>query len=553
MAKLESGGSSHGATMRRREEAQLLRARPIGFWEGNLSVTRLPSRFLFLITIALALVVSVALRGETTSDVSWLITMCERILNGKRAYVDIFETTPPVPMLLYMLGVLAAKLTGVTPEAATFAFAYASTAVSLWLSGRILPEYVAEGGQSRWLVLMPAAVVLLILPRDVFAQREYFAAAFSLPIVSVFLRHAQTNEWPALSDRMAAAALAGLALAIKPPIFALPGVFVAGYYVWRTRSLSFLLRSGLLAAGVIGLLLTAVSLMAFPDYLGDISVVMREVYVPIRFPPSLILADKGCLGVLTCLGIALVLSLREKPLVAVALASLAAAGFLAAYFIQGKYVYYHVFPSAPLAAIAASILVFQLVREYVRAPDASRALAGAVYLVALLCAVPLLYAGFEGQAPVMHDLSWAKDLDHPRALAVSPMGGVSFPSARRIGAVWVGRTHSQWIAGLTSVALQLGGLTEEERRRYLYWHERDLRGILEEIREKSPGIIFTDTVPKWSWLRRELSAMEPGYLDAYQVVAEEKGVEVLRLKASMRASPKRRPEAAGHAEPRGAK
>ena len=43
--------------------------------------------------------------------------------------------------------------------------------------------------------------------------------------------------------------------------------------------------------------------------------------------------------------------------------------------------------------------------------------------------------------------------------------------------------------------------------------------------------------------------MEPGFLDPYQVVAEENGVGVLRLKASMRASPERPPEAARHAEP----
>ena len=36
--------------------------------------------------------VSLALRGDATPDVSWLITMCERILNGERAYVDMIQT-----------------------------------------------------------------------------------------------------------------------------------------------------------------------------------------------------------------------------------------------------------------------------------------------------------------------------------------------------------------------------------------------------------------------------------------------------------------------------
>ena len=545
MAKSESGASSHGGTIGRREEAQLLRARLIGLLEGNLTVVRHLSRSIFLIAIALAFVASVALRGVATADVTWLIIMCERILHGERAYIDIFETTPPVPMLLYMPGVLAAKLTDVTPEAATFAFAYASTAVSLWLSGRILPEFIEKVGQSRWLVLMPAAVVLLILPRDVFAQREYFAAAFSLPIVSVFIRHAQEKEWPALSDRMAAAALGGLALAIKPPIFALPGVFVAGYYWWRTRSLSFVFPSGLLAAGVFGLVLTAVSIMAFPDYLGEISVVMREVYVPVRVHALLFLADKGCLGVLFCLGLALFLSIGDKPPVAAVLAFLAAIGFLATYFVQAKYFNYHVFPAAPFAAVAACIMMFKRLRQFADAPGASLAAASAVFFVDSIVIAALFFSSFAGPQPVMHDLSWAKELDHPSALAITPLSGLTLPTARRAGVVWVGRTHSQWIAWYTRYALQSGGLTEAERSRYLDWHERDLRSILREIKEKTPELIFMDTFPESSWLNTELSVLEPGFLDAYQVVAEENGVRVLRLKASMHASP----EAARHAEP----
>ena len=160
----------------------------------------------------LIFLVSIPLRGDANPDVSWLITMCERILDGETAYVDIFETTPPVPMLLYMPGVIIARLTGVTPETATFAFAYASALVSLGLAARILPKYVADGRQSKWSVLLPAAVIIFIFPYDVFAEREYFAAAFALPMVSVFVRHAHEDVWPPLWERLLAAVLAGLRL-----------------------------------------------------------------------------------------------------------------------------------------------------------------------------------------------------------------------------------------------------------------------------------------------------------------------------------------------------
>ena len=489
---------------------------------------------LFWGVMLLIFLVSIPLRDGATPDVSWLITMCERMLNGERAYVDIFETTPPVPMLLYMPGVVFAHLTGVTPEAATFGFAYAVALVSLGLSARILPDHVADVGQSKWLVLLPAAVVLCILPNDVFAQREYFAAAFALPMVSVFVRHAHENVWPPLSDRVFAAMLAGLTIAIKPPLFALPGIVVSGYYWSRTRSLSFLVSSGLLVAGVVGLAVTAASLAAFPDYLGSITTVMRDVYLPVRSDFFSFLNDKGCIGVLLCLALALILCVKQKPSVTAVLAFMAAIGFLAAYFIQEKFFFYHVFPAALFAGIAVCVMIYGRLRTFVGGPSVSLAGATGVYALAILGISVLFIVGFDDGRPVMSDLSWAAGLDHPRALAVSPDVATAFPLARRIGAVWVDRTHSQWVARYTRFALRSPGLTEAERRKFLIYHEQDIEWILRQITEKAPDIIIQDVRPEYSWLSSELVILKPGFLDGYEVIAEEGAIRVLRRRSGPR-------------------
>ena len=115
-------------------------------------------------------------------------TMCERMLNGERAYVDIIETNPPVPILLYMPGALVAKFFGGTPEAATFAFAYASAFGSLWLAARILPNRLSDGVPA-WLALAPIAQslgydVTVVDPRTAFASPERFP---DVPLIA---------EWP---------------------------------------------------------------------------------------------------------------------------------------------------------------------------------------------------------------------------------------------------------------------------------------------------------------------------------------------------------------------
>ena len=271
------------------------------------------------------------------------------------------ETTPPVPMLLYMPGAFLAKTVGGAPETWTFAFAYASAFGSLWLAARILPTYVTEGGRSDWLLLAPAAVVFFLLPRDAFAQREYFAAAWALPMTAVFIRHATDQSWPPLTDRFLAAFLGGLMIAVKPPLFALPGVLLALYYWARTRSLSFLLPSGLLAAAAIGLAVTAASAYAFPDYLRNMSGIMRDVYVPARDPAF-------CVRLRRRLSRSPVLPGDHAPPVPAGRRAgrddLGDRGgwFSRRRFVQGKYFSYHAYPAAPFSAAAACVVVFRRLR-----------------------------------------------------------------------------------------------------------------------------------------------------------------------------------------------
>src|SRR5690349_5522576 len=50
-------------------------------------------------------------------DVSWLITVNEKILSGQRLYVDIIEPNPPASVWLYTPEVWLAQQLGVRPEA----------------------------------------------------------------------------------------------------------------------------------------------------------------------------------------------------------------------------------------------------------------------------------------------------------------------------------------------------------------------------------------------------------------------------------------------------
>src|SRR5580700_9012905 len=80
------------------------------------------------------------LRGVLVAnpDVSWGLTMAEKILNGQQLYVDVIETNPPAAMFLFVVPAWLAGLAGVRAEFVVGALVLFAAALSLWLAGRIL-------------------------------------------------------------------------------------------------------------------------------------------------------------------------------------------------------------------------------------------------------------------------------------------------------------------------------------------------------------------------------------------------------------------------------
>ena len=235
-----------------------------------------------------------------TPDVSWLTSMCERMLDGERGWVDIFETTPPVPTLLYMPGVLLACMAGVSSEAAVFATAYATALLALYCTLRLLPGRIAGSVPSPWAVVFlpqsscssfrtthlrngsisPPRSRYRCLPRS-FAARKRASG-----------RRGEGGSWPpqwralpSPSNRPCSRSLVALAV----------------FELARTRSLAFLFPSMLPVAAVAGLAFTVASLAAFPAYLDGVTTLMRDVYVPIQLAPyHAVVRERGFVATALC-------------------------------------------------------------------------------------------------------------------------------------------------------------------------------------------------------------------------------------------------------------
>src|SRR3569623_1517497 len=304
---------------------------------------------LAVLAAALVAVLIQSLWVPLDADVSWLITVCERVLGGDRLYVDIIEVNPPASVWLYLPSVWAAERLGLRPEAVVVASFVAGALFSTAFAARLLQRL--EDSQPEYLV--PAtAFVLLVLPMALFAQREHLALILAVPSLAALALIAEGKPL-SRTEALGAGAMAGLIIVIKPPValaIAAPAVFSAV----RRQSVVPLLP-GAAAAMLIVVAYALAFVTLEPAYFrwlhgcGRTYLRMHEVWWKLL-----------CGGIVLFPAIALALAAILRPVRMPPLAAmwaLGAAGFCAAGLIQAKNYPNHWLPGGALALLAMLVLI----------------------------------------------------------------------------------------------------------------------------------------------------------------------------------------------------
>src|ERR1700759_3971901 len=120
--------------------------------------------------IALAVLERIVL--HLNADVSWLILLGEKILNGAVPYRDFVEVNPPASFLLYLPAVWVGRVLHIAPEMLVNVMVFAAAFASLSLCGRILKKAQLLRDEDALNVAALALLILLVLPLYTFAERE---------------------------------------------------------------------------------------------------------------------------------------------------------------------------------------------------------------------------------------------------------------------------------------------------------------------------------------------------------------------------------------------
>ncbi|WP_214474736.1 hypothetical protein [Mesorhizobium sp. dw_380] len=238
-----------------------------------------------LLIVAYAIAVSLVVVPSNV-DVSWLLTVGERVLNGERLYADIAEGNPPFSTWLYLPFLVMERLTGLAAEIWVSVGLAALAVASVCCSARILARR-DEKTLKQYVWIIPAAVfvVLFLFPPD-FGQREQIAVIALLPWLALLAARDRAADFRAgsVTERIGAGVGAGVFVMIKPPYSVLALAVPAMVIALQRRSLHPLLTT----ENVVGGTLTIVYLIALAFFMQpfftDVLPLLRQVYLPMRLP-----------------------------------------------------------------------------------------------------------------------------------------------------------------------------------------------------------------------------------------------------------------------------
>jgi hypothetical protein len=484
-------------------------------------------------------------------DVSWLITVDEKWLDGATPYRDIIEINPPASLMLYWPAVALARVLGVAPEVTVAAFGFISIAAGLGLAAAILDR----AGLLDRLGALGASLVLIVfavMPGQSFDERDHLAAIYGLPFLAVSAARAARAP---LDPRLALLAGLGVGVmaAIKPP-FALVAIVLLPYLVRRVGVVPLLKAVEYYAAAAIGLAYVAIVPHAFPDYVANVLPIGIGLYAPIREPiASLLAAPQSLLAfVLVICAVRLARDDPGDPLVAIP--ALAGLGAFAAYLVQGKGWLYQAYPALAFFALAAGVALARAPQPKSRL--ALGALAFAATALALLAldrwpaplafvaagagaALASILEGRSGAAPIA-EMGVAAALGaacglyalngietpaiaralaslgpHPTVASLSESLAFGHPMVRRVGGVWAQSVPSLWIttAARRRMDENPGDAALVERMRAYIDADRDR--LVADLNRYRPDALLVGRLDtrfhQWVWNDPKITAARADY------------------------------------------
>ncbi|MGY3449105.1 hypothetical protein [Bradyrhizobium sp. USDA 4353] len=473
--------------------------------------------------IGVVFIVAILLRQivPLNTDVSWLLVVGERMLDGQKLYREIIEINPPMAAFAYLPGVALARVLHVDARHVIDAQLLLLASASLYAASRIIrlsPSLAALnwGPFAIW-----AAAVVTILPMHVFGQREHIATLTFLPGLAVYALRSHRDPVPAWAVLVAGIGV-GITLAFKP-FFTFPAAFCILAAAMRARSWRHLFAPENIIAGLIVSAVSVGTYLLYPEYFTVTYPLVRDTYLSWSMSPSAIFVNVATLLLVVALA-SIALTRRsgrfEGPLLVLVLASM---GFAISFYLQRRGWPYH---SYPMVAMAMLTMGYAMLVGGDDGGPVRRASAASMLILTAAFALGLQWFNLRVDVgPIPEAIARLKP--HPRLLVLSGEAAIGHPLVRDIGGTWVSRQENLWIrefVRLTRERTTVDAATEARLEGYL---ALERNWLVEDFKAGKPDIVLVDNLRDgWGdWARADAELQQ--LLKPYRLVATVEGVDIL--------------------------
>jgi hypothetical protein len=293
-------------------------------------------------------------RGGVDSDVTGQLWIAHQLNGGASLYRDIIEVNPPLWFWMARPLDLVATLLDVRAEHLLAPLVGLLAALSLAATDRLL---ISKTPLRRTAFLVYTALILLAMPWLELGQREQLLLIGAIPyalLAAARRSEVQVSPWLAFSVGIGA----GVGFALKHYFILCPALlelwlFAAQRRRWRP------FRPETLGMGAVGLAYGVAIMLWASDYLHSIVPMVRLAYGVTGASRLIDLFQPGV--ILSLVTMLLLVSqwrlLGERPYADAASLTVAATGFLVAYFVQRKGWPYHAQPMLGCASLGLLALV----------------------------------------------------------------------------------------------------------------------------------------------------------------------------------------------------
>jgi len=477
---------------------------------------------LLLIGVVFAIAILLRQVVPLNTDVSWLLVIGERMLDGQRLYRDIIEINPPMAAFAYLPGVALARVLGVDPRHVIDAQLLLLAAASLFAVSRILRLSPATAPLKSGAFAVWAAAVVTILPMHVFAQREHIAMLTFLPALAVYALRSNREPLPLWAILIAGAG-AGITLAFKP-FFTVPAALCILFAAIRSRSWLTLLAPENIIAAALVITVSVSTYIFYPEYFTVTYPLVRDTYLSWSMPASVIFLNDATLVFAIAMVSVLLARQKRMPDSLLLVTALASIGFAVSFFLQRRGWAYH---SYPMVAVALLAMGYALTGAADTAPRSRRLEIASAFMLAVTFVVGMLWFNATVYVgPVRQAVEGL--VSRPRILVLSGEAAIGHPLVRDINGVWVSRQENLWIrefVRLTRERTFVDAATDAKLNDYL---ALERKWLIEDFKKLPPDLVLVDNLRNdWgAWARADAEVSQ--LLKPYTLVRSVEGIDILR-------------------------